>query len=67
VATGSAAAAVGLVVGDEILNINGRPARSIALYTLRERFKGPLGTRFKLRVHSDHGDRTVALTLADQV
>jgi hypothetical protein len=67
VATGSAAAAVGLVVGDEIVNINGRPARSIALYALRERFKDALGTRFKLRVHSDHGDRTVALTLADQV
>jgi hypothetical protein len=66
VAAGSAAAAA-LVVGDEIVSINGRSARSIALYALRERFKGPVGTRFKLRVHSDHGDRTVVLTLADQV
>jgi S1-C subfamily serine protease len=66
VAAGSAAAAA-LVVGDEIVSINGRPARGIALYALREHFKGPVGTRFKLRVHSDHGDRTVVLTLADQV
>lgn len=67
VATGSAAAAAGLVVGNDIVSIDGRPARDIALYALRERFKGAVGTRFKLRVHSDHGDRTVVLTLADQV
>lgn len=67
VATGSAAAAVRLAVGDEILSINGRPARSIELYALRERFKGPVGTQFTLRLHSDHGDRTVVLTLEDQV
>jgi len=67
VATGSAAADAGLAVGDEIVSINGQPARGIELYALRERFKGPVGTRFELRLHSEHGDRTVVLKLADQV
>jgi hypothetical protein len=67
VSSDSAAAAIGLVVGDEIVSIDGRPARSIELYALRERFKGPVGTRFKLRLRGDHGDRTVVLKLAEQV
>lgn len=71
VATESAAAVSGLAVGDEIVSVNGKSAKDVALYDLREEFKGPIGTRFTLRVQGRQGDaqaeRTVVLTLADQV
>jgi len=71
VAAESAAATSGLVVGDEILDVNGKSAKSVALYDLREEFKGPVGTKFTLRVKGKEGgstaDRAVIVTLADQV
>ena len=71
VVAGSAAARSGLAVGDEILSVNGKPAQSVALYEVREQFKGEIGTRFTLRVKgragNGKGERTVILTLADQV
>ncbi len=67
----SAAAAVGLVVGDRIQSVDGRSAKSVPLYDLRERFKGPIGTQFTLRVRPKPGlgkkERTVVLSLADQI
>jgi len=67
----SAAAGGGLAVGDEIVSVNGKSAANVALYDLREEFKGAIGTRFTLQVKGGQGDakgeRTVILTLADQV
>ncbi len=67
VANQSAAAGVGLIVGDEIVSINGKPAKDVALYDLRDEFKNAVGTKFVLGVKGKNGDRTVTLTLADQV
>jgi hypothetical protein len=67
VATQSPAAAAGLTPGDEIVSVNGKPAEGVALYDLRERFKGAVGERFVLRVRSKGAERTVTLVLADQV
>jgi Aspartyl protease/PDZ domain len=71
VATESAAARSGLAVGDEIVSVNGKSATDVALYDLREEFKGPIGTQFTLRIKAKEGgskaERSVILTLADQV
>jgi hypothetical protein len=67
IVAGSAAAASGLSVGDEILSVNGKGAKDIALYDLREQFKGAVGTQFTLRIKGKLGERTVAMALADQV
>ena len=67
VVAGSAAAASGLSIGDEILSVNGKSAKDIELYDLREQFKGAVGTQFMLRIKGRLGERTVALALADQV
>jgi hypothetical protein len=68
VATQSPAAADGLATGDEIVSVNGKSAKNIALYDLREEFKGPIGSKFTLRVTgADRSERTVVLELADQV
>jgi hypothetical protein len=67
VAAGSAAAGGGLAAGDEIMSVNGKSAQNIALYDLREQFKGAVGTAFTLRVKGKEGERTVSLALADQV
>ena len=67
VSTGSAAAAIGIVAGDAIVSVNGKPARGIELYDLREQFKGAIGTAFKLRVRGKSGERSVALELAEQI
>jgi hypothetical protein len=71
VATESPAAAVGLSAGDEILMVNGKNAKDVALYELRDDFKGAVGSKFSLRVKGRQGTnakaRTVVLTLADQV
>jgi Aspartyl protease/PDZ domain len=64
---GSAAATSGLLVGDEILSVNGKSAKDIPLYDLRDQFKGAVGTRFSLRVKGKQGERTVAFALTDQV
>lgn len=67
VANESAAARTGLAPGDVILAVNGRPAKNLALYDLREQFKGATGTPFKLQVRGKQGERDLTLTLADQV
>ena len=67
VAPDSAAAKAGLVTGDEIVSVNDKPAKEVPLYTLREDLKGAVGTRFKLQVKGKTGERSVALTLANQV
>jgi len=60
-----------LKVGDEIVSIDGKSAQQVALYELREEFKGAVGTHFTLRVKGSQGDeraeRTVVLRLADQI
>ena len=67
VTTDSAAAGVGLVAGDEILSVNGKNAKDVPLYALREEFKGENGTKVVLRVKSQQHVRAVTLILADQV
>lgn len=67
VANDSAAAKTGLSAGEEILAVNGKAAKEVALYDLREQFKGATGTPFKLKVKGKQGERDVTLTLADQV
>jgi C-terminal processing protease CtpA/Prc len=67
VAPDSAAAKAGLVIGDEIVSVNDKPAKQVPLYALREDLKGAVGTRFKLQVKGKTGERSVALTLANQV
>lgn len=67
VANDSAAAKAGIAGGDEILSVNGQPAKDVQLYDLREHFKGAVGTQFKLHVKGKQGERDVTLTLADQV
>jgi C-terminal processing protease CtpA/Prc len=64
---GSAAATSGIRVGDEILSVNGKNAQDVALYDLRDQFKGAVGTRFTLHIKDKRRERTVALALADQV
>jgi hypothetical protein len=63
----SAAAKSGISLGDEILAVNGKPTRDVALYDLREEFKGAAGTPFKLKVKGKQGEREITLRLADQV
>lgn len=67
VATESAAAGIGLAVGDEIVSVNGKAAKDVPLYELREELKGAVGTQFTLAVKGKKGARTLTLTLADQV
>ena len=67
VSSQSAAAGAGLAPGDEIVSVNGKPATDVALYDLREAFKGPVGATFTLQVNAKAGARTVTLVLADQV
>jgi hypothetical protein len=67
VANLSAAAQSGLTIGDVIESVNGKPAKDVALYDLREDFKGAVGTAFKLQVKGKTGERGATLTLADQV
>lgn len=63
----SAAAGAGLAVGDEIVSVNGKNARDFSLYDLREQFKRDVGTEIALKVKGKQGERSVILTLADQV
>ena len=67
VTTEGPAARLGLKVGDEIMSIDGKPAAEIPLPGLRETFKGPVGTSFKLRVKTSSGEKDLTLVLADQV
>jgi hypothetical protein len=63
----SAGAGAGLVAGEEILSVNGKNARDVALPELREEFKSAVGTAFKLRVKGKNGERTLSVALADQI
>ena len=67
VTTDSPAAKLGLVRGDEIVSVNGKPARDIPLYGLREEFKSAPGTAFELALKRAGGKKSVTLVLADQV
>jgi len=67
VTTQSAAAKLGLVTGDEITSVNGKPAKDTTLYDLREALKGATGTAFTLAIKSKTGPKNVTLVLADQV
>jgi hypothetical protein len=67
VANDSAAAKAGVASGDEILAVNGQPAKDVQLYDLREQFKGTVGTPFKLHLKGKEGERDVTVTLADQI
>jgi hypothetical protein len=67
VANDSAAAKAGVASGDEILAVNGQPAKDVQLYDLREQFKGAVGTPFKLHLKGKEGERDVTVTLADQI
>jgi len=67
VANDSAAARAGIATGEEILAVNGKPAKDVQLYDLREQFKGPVATSFNLRVKGKQGERQVTLILADQI
>ena len=67
IVAGSAAASSGIAIGDEILSVDGKNAQDIALYDLRDQFKGAVGTQFSLRIKGKQGERNVALSLADQV
>ena len=62
----SAATKAGLKIGQVIRAVDGKPASSIALYDLRELFKGKPGTVFTLTV-AGLPERNVKLSLADQV
>jgi C-terminal processing protease CtpA/Prc len=63
----SPAAKLGLVPGDEILSIDGKPTAGIQLPALRESFKAAVGTSFQLRVKTPTGEKDLTLVLADQV
>jgi C-terminal processing protease CtpA/Prc len=49
------------------VSVNGKSAKDVALHDLREEFKSAVGTSFKLLVRGEKGERTLTLTLADQV
>jgi hypothetical protein len=67
VTTLSAAAQAGLLAGEEIVSVDGKPARQVSLIDLGEAFKGPVGRAFTLAVRGRGGERTVTLVLADEV
>ncbi|HVN00282.1 MAG TPA: aspartyl protease family protein [Caulobacteraceae bacterium] len=66
--SGSAAAAAGVKVGDEITAVDGVAAQKIDLPELRRRLRDdPAGTQVKLDVLAGGQTRTVMLTLKDQI
>ena len=68
VSADSAASKAGLHAGDSILAVNGRDARAVEVYELREMLKGKPGTVVHLLVKGADGKtRRTAITLADQV
>jgi hypothetical protein len=67
IASESAGAAIGLAAGDEIVSVNGKNSKDVALHDLREEFKGAVGTAFKLHVRDKKGERSLTLVLANQV
>ena len=68
VRAGTAAARAGLVRGDRLISIKGKPASSINLVQIRNLFRSPSGTAVHLAVRNKAGaERTVTLTLRDYV
>jgi predicted metalloprotease with PDZ domain len=63
----SAAATAGLHASDEIVAINGRPAKTQKLYEVRELLKQAPGTVVHLSIATKGGAKPVTVTLADQV
>ena len=58
----------GLKVGDEILTVNGSPAKSIPLYEMRERLRNePAGTAVKLTVKRGGETKDLTVTLRDLI
>ena len=51
----------------KILSINGKAAKDIPLYDLREQFKSAPGTAFELVLKHAAGTKKLSLVLADQV
>lgn len=65
VAAGSPAATAGLQTGDQIVAVDGMPARNVALADVRARLRGLPGTRVLLTVARAGTRNDVALTLSD--
>jgi hypothetical protein len=65
---GTPAALAGIVKGDTIVSIDGKPASSMSLREVRERFYGAPGTVLQVGIAAKDGTkRTVSLTLKDIV
>lgn len=65
---GTPAAQAGLVRGDQLININGKPAASTTLFQIRKLFRSPSGTIVHLTVRNKTGaERGVLLKLRDYV
>jgi hypothetical protein len=64
---GGAAERAGILRGDQILAIDGRPAKTMLAAEARESFRRPSGTVVKVTLSSSAGERTVELTLRDPV
>ena len=68
VRAGTPAARAGLVRGDQLVSVNGKPASSINLLQIRNLFRSPSGTVVHLTVrHKGDAERAVTLTLRDYV
>ncbi len=66
VTVGGAAEKADLEIGDRILAIDGLASGTVSLSDLRDRFKGPVGTRYVLSMSRDGSEpHDVALVLAD--
>ncbi len=68
VSTNGAAQAAGIQVGDLITAVDGQPAGTLPVYTLRERLRDDApGTAVALTVRHAGADRQVTVTLRDQI
>lgn len=68
VISGSPADHAGIKVGDKILAIDGKPAESLDLTEVRERFRSdPVGQKLRLRVQSGSTARDIVLSLRELV
>ncbi len=61
---GGAAATAGLRVNDEIVSIEGSPVRGMSPENVRQRLRGEVGTRVRLRVSHDGEERDVVIERA---
>jgi carboxyl-terminal processing protease len=66
--SGSPADNAGIKAGDRILAIDGKPAESLDLAEVRERFRSDLaGRKLRLRVQSGSAVRNIVLRLRELV